>query len=154
MRGSDSLNHPRHPSFASTPQHPPIFVEADYPNTGIGDFDDSNDVRPPPLASEQSQAASAPPLSTDEPPLLGRGQRVRRPSRRVLDSLPEGPRLPDLIEEEEAEVEGGMDDEPPGTGESDEPPQRPRRVILRVRRAFQTAKNGFGTWQVYRDKPS
>ena len=101
---------------------------------GVGDFDLSGANNDVPMASEEEQ--------------LGRGHRVRRATQKIRDALPVGPsnQFERIVRDEE---EGEVD----STARPDEAASSRRRVILRVREAFKTAKNTFNMWRVYRNKP-
>ena len=112
------------------------------------------------VTAPPSQAAPAP-----APAPLGRGHRIRRITQKLRDMLPEGPRRPEpsadgLIVREELHAPADAETSPlprsPPLADLDELPDRPqaRRVILRVREIYRTAKNGFGVFREYRSRPS
>lgn len=99
--------------------------------------DDYND---PDLPSPPS-----PPPVQEEPAPLGRGHRIRFPSKKVRDAMPEGPG-----ELQDVALEPAVEPEPAAAGTA----TGIRRVVLRVTEIVKTAVNGFGLSRKYYGRPT
>ncbi len=124
---------------------------------------DLNDDQPMASPTDTSMMSAVPQISAPPIPHLdleaptGRGHRARRPTKKAIYMMPQGPRQ--LVT---PPPEPPVDEDPLNANTASatsvtsvsNPPAAPRRVILRVTEIFKTAPNDFGLWREYRGKPA